>query len=73
MLLKLQRKCAGDCCRCFGRHIKLVGVMMTEVFAPASCGNFAVGFDLLGAAIAPINGKLGDVVAIDKSDTGQDA
>jgi homoserine kinase len=46
---------------------------MIEVFAPASCGNFAVGFDLLGAAIAPINGKLlGDVVAIDNSDTGQD-
>ncbi|WP_394192750.1 homoserine kinase [Pseudoalteromonas atlantica] len=38
---------------------------MIEVYAPASIGNFAVGFDALGAALAPIDGTLlGDVVAV---------
>lgn len=46
---------------------------MIEVFAPASSGNFAVGFDLLGAALAPVNGALlGDIVAIEHSKTAQD-
>ena len=46
---------------------------MIEVFAPASSGNFAVGFDLLGAALAPVDGTLlGDIVAIEASTTGQD-
>lgn len=41
---------------------------MIEVYAPASIGNFAVGFDALGAAIAPIDGTLlGDVVRISAS------
>ena len=32
-------------------------------YAPASIGNFAAGFDLLGAAVAPLDGSpLGDVV-----------
>ena len=31
---------------------------MIEVYAPASIGNFAVGFDALGAALAPIDGSL---------------
>ncbi|MCF6319175.1 MAG: homoserine kinase [Proteobacteria bacterium] len=36
-----------------------------KVFAPVSIGNFSVGFDLLGLAIAPINGELlGDVITI---------
>lgn len=35
------------------------------VFAPASIGNVSVGFDLLGAALAPIDGSLlGDVVSV---------
>jgi len=38
---------------------------MIEVYAPASIGNFAVGFDALGAALAPIDGSLlGDVAAV---------
>ena len=38
---------------------------MFEVYAPASVGNFAVGFDALGAALAPIDGQLlGDIVAV---------
>lgn len=46
---------------------------MIEVYAPASSGNFAVGFDLLGAALAPINGALlGDIVAIEPSESGCD-
>ncbi len=46
---------------------------MIEVFAPASSGNFAVGFDVLGAALAPVDGTLlGDVVAIAASSSGQD-
>lgn len=46
---------------------------MIEVYAPASSGNFAVGFDLLGAALAPVSGALlGDIVAIGASDSGQD-
>ncbi|MDR3670637.1 MAG: homoserine kinase [Holophaga sp.] len=36
-----------------------------QVFAPASIGNFAAGFDVLGAAIAPLAGPpLGDQVEI---------
>jgi homoserine kinase len=31
---------------------------MIEVYAPASIGNFAVGFDALGAALAPIDVSL---------------
>ncbi|MBQ4833909.1 homoserine kinase [Pseudoalteromonas sp. MMG010] len=38
---------------------------MIEVYAPASIGNFTVGFDALGAALAPIDGTLlGDVVVV---------
>ncbi|WP_404340941.1 homoserine kinase [Pseudoalteromonas mariniglutinosa] len=38
---------------------------MIEVYAPASIGNFSVGFDALGAALAPIDGRLlGDVVQV---------
>ncbi|WP_091982529.1 homoserine kinase [Pseudoalteromonas denitrificans] len=38
---------------------------MLHIYAPASIGNFVVGFDALGAAIKPISGELlGDVVKI---------
>jgi homoserine kinase len=37
-----------------------------RVFAPASIGNFAAGFDLLGAALAPLDGTLlGDIVRVE--------
>lgn len=39
--------------------------MIKKYFAPASTGNFSVGFDLLGAAFEPLNGELlGDVLEI---------
>src|SRR5215213_1191260 len=39
--------------------------MTIRAYAPASIGNFAAGFDLLGAALAPRDGSLwGDVVAV---------
>ena len=38
--------------------------MRLRAYAPASIGNFAAGFDLMGAALAPLDGSLwGDVVA----------
>ncbi|PMG31434.1 homoserine kinase [Shewanella sp. 10N.286.52.C2] len=41
------------------------------VYAPASMGNVGVGFDLLGAALAPIDGSLlGDRVMIEAADAG---
>jgi homoserine kinase len=44
---------------------------MVCVYAPASIGNVSVGFDLLGAAIMPIDGSLlGDVVIIDGQSEG---
>ena len=37
--------------------------MRPRAYAPASIGNFAAGFDLMGAALAPLDGSLwGDVV-----------
>ncbi|MBT1444532.1 homoserine kinase [Shewanella sp. JM162201] len=45
--------------------------MSLTVYAPASMGNVGVGFDLLGAALAPIDGSyLGDRVSIEKADSG---
>ncbi len=42
--------------------------MKVSAFAPASIGNISVGFDVLGAAIAPIDGtKLGDTVSVSDS------
>ncbi|MBV7314203.1 homoserine kinase [Shewanella sp. NIFS-20-20] len=44
---------------------------MITVYAPASMGNVSVGFDLLGAALAPIDGSLlGDTVSIEAAATG---
>lgn len=38
--------------------------MTLRIYAPASIGNFAAGFDLMGAALAPLDGSLfGDVVS----------
>ena len=43
--------------------------MQVTSFAPASIGNISVGFDVLGAAVAPIDGtKLGDTVTVRSSD-----
>ncbi|KTF11691.1 homoserine kinase [Pseudoalteromonas sp. H105] len=45
---------------------------MIEVYAPASIGNFSVGFDALGAALAPIDGSLlGDTVVVSASDSDE--
>lgn len=41
------------------------------VYAPASMGNVSVGFDLLGAALAPIDGSyLGDKVTVSAAKSG---
>ncbi|CAL4320011.1 homoserine kinase [Buchnera aphidicola] len=41
---------------------------MIKIYAPASIGNLGVGFDILGAAITPINNKiLGDIITIQSS------
>lgn len=43
-----------------------------KYFAPISIGNFSVGFDLLGLAVAPISGELlGDVVSIERAEEFQ--
>lgn len=40
-----------------------------SAYAPASVGNFAAGLDLLGAALAPIDGSLlGDIVRVQEAD-----
>ncbi|GIU51671.1 homoserine kinase [Shewanella sp. KT0246] len=45
--------------------------MSITVYAPASMGNVGVGYDLLGAALAPIDGSLlGDRVMIEAADSG---
>lgn len=44
--------------------------MNVRAYAPASIGNFAAGFDLLGAALAPLDGSLwGDVVTASPAET----
>jgi homoserine kinase len=43
--------------------------MKVSAYAPASIGNFAAGFDLMGAALAPLDGSLwGDVVTGELAD-----
>ena len=45
--------------------------MSVTIYAPASMGNVGVGFDLLGAALAPIDGSLlGDKVTVTAADSG---
>jgi len=44
--------------------------MRLRAYAPASIGNFAAGFDLMGAALAPLDGSLwGDVVGAEPAAT----
>lgn len=39
--------------------------MMVKIYAPASIGNVSIGFDVLGAAVTPLDGTLlGDCVSI---------
>src|ERR1700750_2815962 len=43
--------------------------MTLRAYAPPSIGNFAAGFDLMGAALAPLDGSLwGDVVTAELAD-----
>ena len=43
---------------------------MVKVYAPASIGNVSVGFDVLGAAVSPIDGTLlGDCVSVEAAAT----
>ncbi len=43
---------------------------MVKVYAPASIGNVSVGFDVLGAAVSPMDGSLlGDYVTVEAADT----
>ncbi|GIU22833.1 homoserine kinase [Shewanella schlegeliana] len=45
--------------------------MSVTIYAPASMGNVGVGFDLLGAALAPIDGSLlGDTVKVESAEQG---
>lgn len=40
---------------------------MVKIYAPASIGNVSVGFDVLGAAVSPIDGSLlGDCVSVEE-------
>lgn len=42
---------------------------MVKVYAPASIGNVSVGFDVLGAAVSPVDGQfLGDCVSVEAAD-----
>ncbi|MCT8154724.1 homoserine kinase, partial [Klebsiella aerogenes] len=39
---------------------------MVKVYAPASSANMSVGFDVLGAAVTPVDGTLlGDNVSVE--------
>ncbi|GAB7209651.1 hypothetical protein OS31_11560 [Dickeya oryzae] len=42
---------------------------MVKIYAPASIGNVSVGFDVLGAAVSPVDGTLlGDCVSVREAD-----
>ncbi|PLL73093.1 homoserine kinase, partial [Klebsiella pneumoniae] len=42
---------------------------MVKVYAPASSANMSVGFDVLGAAVTPVNGTLlGDNVTVEAAE-----
>ncbi|PHM63180.1 homoserine kinase [Xenorhabdus ishibashii] len=44
--------------------------MVIRVYAPASIGNVGVGFDVLGAAVSPIDGSLlGDCVSVSEAES----
>ena len=43
---------------------------MVKIYAPASIGNVSVGFDVLGAAVSPVDGTLlGDCVSVEAAET----
>ncbi|MEH0873461.1 homoserine kinase [Pectobacterium cacticida] len=43
---------------------------MVKVYAPASIGNVSVGFDVLGAAVSPVDGTLlGDCVSVEAAES----
>ena len=43
---------------------------MVKIYAPASIGNVSVGFDVLGAAVSPVDGSLlGDCVTVEAAET----
>ncbi|WP_017345620.1 homoserine kinase [Pantoea sp. A4] len=43
---------------------------MVKIYAPASIGNVSVGFDVLGAAVSPVDGTLlGDCVTVEAADS----
>jgi Homoserine kinase len=43
---------------------------MVKVYAPASSANMSVGFDVLGAAVTPVDGSLlGDNVSVDAAES----
>ncbi|WP_312663330.1 homoserine kinase [Pantoea sp. CTOTU49201] len=43
---------------------------MVKIYAPASIGNVSVGFDVLGAAVSPVDGTLlGDCVSVEAADS----
>lgn len=43
---------------------------MVKVYAPASIGNVSVGFDVLGAAVSPVDGTLlGDCVTVEAAES----
>ncbi len=45
--------------------------MSVTIYAPASMGNVGVGFDLLGGALAPVDGSLlGDKVTVESAEQG---
>jgi len=47
----------------------MTSLIRRRAYAPASIGNFAAGFDLMGAALAPLDGSLwGDVVGAEPAD-----
>lgn len=42
---------------------------MVKVYAPASSANMSVGFDVLGAAVTPVDGTLlGDTVSVEAAE-----
>ncbi|CBJ82632.1 homoserine kinase [Xenorhabdus bovienii SS-2004] len=45
--------------------MEIGGLMVVRIYAPASIGNVGVGFDVLGAAVSPVDGSLlGDCVSV---------
>lgn len=43
---------------------------MIKIYAPASIGNVSVGFDILGAAVTPVDGSLlGDCVIVEEAES----